>query len=244
MSACDRFEREGLLQLERGLPLDEHFETCPDCLEARRAHDHLMREVAAMGSDLEPPPQWKARVWEGVEKGASRERWLSWARLLGLRAGPGERSGSLTRRLAPAAALVVLVIVSVVWLSWPAGEVSFSVDVSSAQGAVRRGDDAHPGDILQLQATTGDHRYAELRVYFNDNEVVLRCSTEAPCSRDGNSLEATFEMSSMGSYQPVLFLSDNPLPLPLEGLGGLDQDVGAALEAGASYELAERISVR
>jgi len=213
-----------------------------------------------MSSDLEPPPEWKSRVWEGVERGARRRRWLHWSGFLGFRDDRGEGdsdrtswlvpaaapAGRLTRRLAPAAALIVLVVASVVWLSWLAGEVSFSVDVSSAQGAVRRGEDAHPGDILQLQAATGNYRYAELRVYFNDSEVVLRCSTEAPCSRDGNILAAALEMSSMGAYQPILFLSDNPLPLPLqfEGLEGLDQDVGAALEAGASYELAERISVR
>lgn len=230
MSACDRFESEGLLRLEQGLPLDDHFETCPDCLAARRAHERLMGEVAAVGSDLEPPPQWKARVWEAIEEEPSRKRRLLWGAFAGT-----------PRWLAPVGALAALVFVSAVWLAWPASEVSLSFDVVSAQGAVRRGDDVHPGDVLELRAATGDRRYAELRVYFNDNEIALRCSTEAPCTRDGNALEATFVLSSLGAYRPVLFISDNPLPAPF---GGLDQDVGAALEAGAGYELGERIPVR
>src|SRR5687768_6688898 len=38
---CDRFEAEALLLLEQGQPLDEHFSSCSDCLEARAAYDRL-----------------------------------------------------------------------------------------------------------------------------------------------------------------------------------------------------------
>src|SRR5262245_39201357 len=39
VSACRRFETEGLLRLESGETLDEHFERCPDCLAARTAYE-------------------------------------------------------------------------------------------------------------------------------------------------------------------------------------------------------------
>lgn len=40
-STCQRFEQEGLLRVERGLPLDAHFDTCPAC-RAARLHDCIV----------------------------------------------------------------------------------------------------------------------------------------------------------------------------------------------------------
>ena len=35
MNACARFEEEGLLAVEAGEELNEHFDDCPDCSAAR-----------------------------------------------------------------------------------------------------------------------------------------------------------------------------------------------------------------
>ena len=65
--------------------------------------------------------------------------------------------------------------------------------------------------------------------YFNDNELLLRCSTEPPCVRDGDQLRATLPLSSRGSYQTLLLVSDRPLPEPSTGY---DEDASSWLSAG------------
>lgn len=225
MKLCDRFEREGLLRLEQGLPLDEHFETCPDCRAARAAYDRLRNEIALAGSRREPPAHWQARVWAAVERRSKRSS-LSWRWLL----APG---------VAAAVAAVLLLVVG----RAPEGPTfaTLQVETETGGGAVRRGDEVHPGDRLILRATTGGARHAELRVYLHDTELVLRCSTEPPCIRHEDALEATLVLDALGSYQSLLLVSDRPLPEPSSGLDG---DAGAALAAGAQVRLGEEVPVR
>ena len=223
MSTCDRFERKGLELLEQGKPLGEHFETCEDCLAARRSYEHLQREIAAAGAELQPSPEWRARVWEKIE--ANRKGGLSWLPM---------------RPLASVAALVVLVVVSTVWLARSPDEPFLQSEVVG-QGAVVRGADANTGDVLQLRANTGGSAYAELRVYFNSLQVTMSCLSESPCRRSGDSIEADLVLESVGSYRAALFLSERPLPAPT---GILDQDAGAAIESGGRVELADPVPVR
>lgn len=224
---CERFESEGLLRLEQGLPLDDHFATCPDCLAARAAYARLQEEIAAAGADLEPPPYWQSRVRATIE--ARRRRsfrpWL-W---LGVPAGL-------------AAAVLILVLVTGRWPAGPARQPpTLLAEIEPGPGAVRRGDEPHPGDRLVLRATPGTARHAELRVYRHDTELVLRCSSEPPCVRRGSELRATLVLDAPGFYQPLLLVSARPLPAPS---AGLDRDAGAALAAGAEAHLGPEIRVR
>jgi hypothetical protein len=224
MSACRRFEDEGLMRLEQGLPLDDHFATCPDCLAARAAYERLRGEIASAGDGIEPPPGWQAGVWAAIEERRSaRRRLRGWWLLL------------------PAAAAVLVAVLLLRPSEPPPARLALAVEVETGTDTVRRGAEAHPGDRLHLRASTGGAGYAELRVYRNDRALVLRCSTEPPCRRRQGTLEAAFLLPSTGSYQSLLVTSGRPLP---EAGAGLDADVATALGAGARATLGPETEVR
>ena len=225
MTRCNRFETEGALRLEQGLPLDEHYDTCPDCIAAREAHERLRAGIASLGADDEPPPGWQARVWEKIEERKERRKrhrnWLLW----------------MVPAVAGAAAVLIVLFLL---RPTPAPPPSLVAQVESGD-TVRRGEEVQPGDLLRLTATTGEAPYAELRVYRNDVERVLRCSTVAPCTRQGSSLTATLELDGVGRYTPLLLYSEKPLPA---GDGDLETDTREALAAGAEIELGADVDVR
>lgn len=223
MSGCDRFEREGLLRLERGQPLDPHFESCPDCLAARARYERLRAELAEVGSNDRPADAWQAGVWNAIRQRAGRRRrrriWL----------------------LAPAGAAALAVLLLLRAGPETALEPSIAVRVVDSGDAPRRGRDAQPGDRLELRGVTGGAGFAELRVYLNETELVLRCSSEPPCERRPGELRAVLELRWVGSYQAALFAGDEPFPEPLPDL---DADAGRVLERGARVELAPTVRVR
>ncbi len=224
MTACDRFEREAVLRLAQGLALDEHFTTCPDCRRAADTYQRLQAGLASSGADYQPRPDWQARTWAAIARGRKRRRrWL--------------------RTLVPAAigASVVALLLIPQLPRAPLGP-SLEVEVlPPASVATWRGAEAVVSDRLLLRAATGGASHAELRVYLNDSELVLRCSSEPPCIREGTTLQAALELSSLGTYQSLLLVSDQPLPAPAEDLDG---DAGKALATGARVELGDAVVVR
>ena len=226
MSRCRRFEDEALLRIERGLPLDEHFFTCSDCLAARAAYERLTAGIAGLDAAAEPPERWQTRVWQRIEtRRGARRRWWTPA-----------RSWLLAGGLAAAAALLLFVRAPLE----QARAASLAVEVRPG-GGVRRGAEARPGDRLVLRATTGTARQAELRVYRNDRELVLRCSDRAPCARQGSALRAELVLALTGRYQALVVAGDRRLPAPT---GELDVDAARAEAAGAAVTLAPEIVVR
>ncbi len=227
MSRCDRFEAEGLLLLEQGLPLGEHFAACPDCLAAQASYAQLYTEIAALGAEDELPVGWQARVWERLDQRRERRRsrWLGWLVPAGA--------------MAAAASLAALLLIRP---PGPSGPQPPSLRAEIQAGAtVRRGGEAQPGDLLRLTAMAGGARHAELRVYRNDTELVLRCSTDRPCSRHGDELRAAVLLDAVGRYQPLLMRAERPLPAPVSNL---EKDTSAALAAGADVKLGSEIVVR
>lgn len=217
-SARERLEHEALLRQEQGEPLAE------DQARAAAVYDRLRRELARLGEDLEPKPEWRARVWQRIDERKTRKRTPAWLRVL-----------------APALAAALVVFVLLPDSEEETDVVALAVAVEPGS-TIRRGTEAYPGDRLDLRATIGDAAFAELRVYRNDRELVLRCSDEPPCRRsEGRTLEASVELDVFGAYQPVLLTSARPLPPPA---GGLDADAEAALAAGAAFELGEDVVVR
>ena len=208
---CERFENEALLLLEQGQPLDEHFSTCPDCLEARAAYERLREQLSQLGEEDEPAPDWQARVWERIEQRKKRRWWTTW--------------------IAPVA--VAAAAMAAFFLIWLPGQTPAGLQIEIEAGTtVRRGVEAHPGDTLRLTATTGGARHSELRVYRNDTELIQRCPAEDPCS---------VILDGVGRYQPLLLLSENPLPDPTSDL---EKDTGAALDSGAEVEPGPEVVVR
>jgi hypothetical protein len=224
MSTCRRFEEEGLMRLVQGLPLDDHFATCADCLAERAFYERLRGEIATAGDEIEPPPGWQAELWAAIEQRKSARRHL-----------PGWWI------LVPAAAAVLLAVVLLRPSPPPSSLLALKIEVETGTGTVRRGTEAHPGDRLHLRASTGEAPYAELRVYRNERALVFRCSTEPPCQRGRGTLEAVLLLPAIGSYQSLLVTTDQSLP---EAGVGLDADVATALDAGAQATLGPEIEVR
>ncbi len=224
MSACSRFEKEGLVRLLQGRPLDDHFATCPDCLAERAFYERLGGDIATAGDGIEPPPGWRAELWAAIEqRKATRRRLRGWWFLV------------------PAAAAILVAVLLLRPSVTPSTRLALAVEVETGMDTVRRGAEAHPGDRLRLRASTGKAEHAELRVYRNNRALVLRCSTEPPCERRRGTLEAAFPLPYIGSYQPLLVTSDRSLPA---AGAGLDADVNTALAAGARATLGAEVEVR
>ena len=224
MNRCHRFEEEALVQLERGLPLDPHFESCPDCRAARAAYGRLRGTIASLGESLEPSSGWRERVWQAIHRGERPRdvRRVGWLRLAAV---------------ATAGGLLLLALP----MQRPNGPPGLDLELEAGGGAPRRTVEAQPGEHLTLRASTGGAVHSELRVYLNDKSLVLRCSTEPPCRPGRSSLEATIVLDERGAYQSVLFVSPRALPEPG---GHLDRDAGAALDQGAQVVLGPEVLVK
>jgi len=216
---CDRFESEGLLLLERGEPLGEHFALCADCLAAREAYARLRQDLAAVGAGDEPPGHWETRVWARLAEKKRQPRWIWFLAPVG------------------AAALAATLFFAV---PRTPGVPSLTQEIVAGETVVRAAG-ARPGDHLDLRAATAGSPHAELRVYRNRRELVLRCPGAEPCRQKDGGLTATLVFPVVGEYQAVLVLDDQPLPVPGKGL---DPDAGAALDQGAKILLGEEVSVR
>jgi hypothetical protein len=229
MSHCDRFEREAIPRLEQGLPLDTHFDACPDCRDAEATYRRLKGALAEAGSNLRPRVGWEDRVWTAVQKRGQRSVTVRMPYL----------------RWAAAAALAVALGTPLLWkLQQPPspGTATMSVEVHRESALDLRGAEAQPGDRLVLEAGTGGASFSEMRLYFNDRDLILRCSEEPPCERSGDQLRAATTMSSVGRYQALFLSSSSPIPAPSGE--GLDVDAGRARGAGASLLLPEEVRVR
>ena len=187
--------------------------------------DPVERLVARHGESFEPPPDWEARVWariaaEPAARTSWAPRWLRWLWAPALAAG--------------VAAAVFLALPTT--RTQPAG---LSLSLESG-GQVTRGHAAKPGDRLVLTASTGGVSNAELRVYREGRTLVARCTSAPPCRREGDRLDATVELPSVGRYRVLFLFSDGPLP---EAASSLDEDAGRARAAGAKVRLSEPIDV-
>jgi len=223
MSRCTRFEDEGLLQLEQGLPLDAHFNSCGDCEEARASYARIRGGLASLDEAIEAPAGWRDRVWKAIDDTRARRN-------------PRHAWWIAPAALAAAVALAVLV------RPRPARPPSPQLDVSvQSGGTVRRTRESQPGDRLRLHTATGAQGQAELRVYLNDRALVLRCSIEPPCESEPGGLAATLTVAERGTYQPALFTSARALPAPV---GDLERDVEAAFQAGTEVVLGQEIRVK
>lgn len=63
---CDRFEREGILRLERGLNLDAHFDQCATCEVARHKYETLLEALPSAEPDVAPKPGWQSKVLQAA----------------------------------------------------------------------------------------------------------------------------------------------------------------------------------
>jgi len=234
---CQRFEQEGLLQLEQGLPLDRHFATCPECQRIHAQYRRIWSELR-QGSSAVPRPGWEQRVFEAIDRSQApvvrRRAWRVW------------RWGAL----GVAAAVAALTVT--VWRTRPpASALSLSTELIEDHGQLR-GNGVQIGDRLRVRAVVAAARYAELRVYRDDRELVLRCAPDAgqaqavprerpsSCSREGAILQSELRLGSAGAFQPFVVASDAALPPPAPTLA---EDSARLVAAGARIALGPAIRV-
>jgi hypothetical protein len=234
MSACRRFEEEGLLRLERGEELDEHFSTCAECRQAWQAYRALGAELRSLGGEEQPPAGWQAEVWRQIEerRGSPVPK-------------PGTvPSGPWKRWLGPAMLAAAAVLALVVLIPrWTQPVVTLSLTASVQKGGeTRRGaEEAQPGDRLILEARGPRRARLEIRLYRGEREWVARCPGGEGCTVRPGRLRWEIPLAAVGTYQTALLESEGDLPAPG---AGLDADCGAALRAGARLQLGPEITVR
>lgn len=242
-SSCDRFEREALLWLQQGKTLDDHFESCPDCLRAAEEHRQLEKVLRLEGDDLRPPDHWQAGVWSAIERRGHRRRqtrrWVTWG-------------------LVPLALALILALAKDWILSAPDLPLPVGLEMTLIEGeSTLRSLDAAAGDSLRLRALVPDAGDMELRVYRNDRNLVFGCGTDGSstwvmtsidgavqgsCKLKKGVLESQIPMQSRGRYQALWIRGPSGLPKP--GAEGLDPDAALLIDAGAEVELSDSITVR
>lgn len=220
MTACNRFETEGLERFVAGEPLDAHFESCPDCRSAVSSYRAVIRTLGAAGRMYEPPGNWEARVFARIQRRRPARRRF----FLGLAAA------------LPVAAAAVFVLRSA------GGVDALELDLSVSRGggpAVRSAPSgggtvlsAAPGDVLHLVARLPRGKHGDLRLYRGDT-LVFQCRGSPKCvvSRDGLSADVPLERA--GTYRTLVLASEQDVP---QASGTLDADYAAALRAGEARQ--------
>src|SRR5262249_62246874 len=124
----------------------------------------------------------------------------------------------------------------------PPSLAALRLDVSVLQGAGGlRGGEAKPGDRLSLVADVGQARYAELRVFREERQLIFRFPPlSSSCQRQAERLEAAAPLPSVGRYQVLLVVSERPLPPPAASFA---EDSAALLNFGAKVQVSTPIQV-
>jgi len=221
MNLCNRFEEEGLLILERGEELSEHFETCEECLKARKIYEQLADDIRIGFDNIEPPSNWRAAAFDQMKAASTnkpKRKVIGWSSAL--------------------AAMLVAVVWTLNFL--PNVEPSLTTSITKG-GEVYRGQQIQPGDTLNINAIT-DASTVEIRVYLDDQSLVYRCGKLNACSKIGNEIATSMELEGIGEYQALLIYSNAALTANITG--SIDQDVLAVREQGATVIIAASITVR
>ncbi|HVP59990.1 MAG TPA: hypothetical protein VMT11_05505 [Myxococcaceae bacterium] len=226
---CQRFEDEALERLESGLPLDEHFGHCPDCVRRMAQHRQVAEGLRSLHATA-PGAGWEervlARISETARRKASRRRTVL---------------ASVTAMLAAAAAGYVFFLRG----PPPAAHPTLAAIVRPGRAGQLRGLGVQPGDVIELTANRGGASSAEIRLYRNDADLVFRCPDPArplelgrTCFVRTQLLVGTVPVPGVGVYQPLLVTSTRPVPEPT---GSLQTDSARLLESGAAVLLGPSI---
>ena len=226
---CQRFDQEALERIEAGLPLDEHFARCPDCLRRQEQYRQIVEGLRTLHRS-EPSPGWEDKVLSRIAENT--------------------RARAARRRAVLAAGSALIAAAAAGWIFFLRGERAPSQPTLAAivrphQAGQLRGQGVRPGDVIELTANRAGLASAEIRLYRNDSEVVFRCPepTHPPlrgqtCFVRSRLLVGTVPVPSVGVYQPVLVTSPGTLPEPT---GNLQDDRARLLAAGAGVLLGPSI---
>lgn len=219
MTACHRFEKEGLDKWLSDEPLDAHFTSCEDCAEALREYRAMAGVLGNDNASARPAAGWEEAVLSTVQEPAVRRPpWLA---------------------IAASVSLLGLAFVLMRPQSVPS---DFSVSVEQSDEVFRAGNEATLGDTLNVR-WQGNARNADgfaIFVYRDGRELVGYCGADAEPCADGNAFSVP--MNLPGAYQPVVVVADQAVTAPT---GNVDQDVLALYESGVDQVVVlEVVTVR
>ena len=183
---CDRYWREGIVLVERGLD-DPHRATCADCTSAHASRQELIEALPLIGAGRTGDPRWQAQVWRRID---------------------GARGAGLLRWRWQIASVLAAACVVVLWLgrgTQPDGRPTFE---TFQDGVAMRSSSVVAGARLRVrvQATS------EVWIYRGDR-LILRCPTQAAaCARDAGGMTVETILATAGRYHA--FAVEGPVAAP------------------------------
>jgi len=227
---CNRFEEQGLLSLERGEQLDDHYQQCADCRESIRAY-RTLETLIAENCDTKPQAGWQDAVLREIhQQDTSAVR-------------PSNRPW-----FAAIAAGVATIGIATIFLSDSSltKAPNESLLASSLELSVipanesYRGNDAKIGDSLSLKMRVEKPESMVLRLY-RDNKEYFSCGLEQPCDFVSQTLEQDVLLNAYGEYQAVIYLDKTLVNVPSEDI---DKDVLVAVDSKSDIVISDSVVVR
>ena len=219
--SCERYWRDGVLAVERGLP-DPHLAMCGDCRSAHAERDELIRALPVVGPLGTGRSDWQARVWAEIARGRRPEP---------------SRRGWIVGALAAACAIAIVLVWLGVRTADPPRSAPYVTAVRIEKGTrINRGE-AQVGDIVRTLLDPDD----EVRIYRGD-ELVFRCppaTTSRSCVRSTRGADASYPLATAGEYSIVIITRGT-----VEPTGSLDRDLAALVRADVKHRIDRELSVR
>jgi hypothetical protein len=206
--SCERYWREGIVLVERGLD-DPHRAGCEDCTRAHAARQELIETLPLIGAGNTGDPHWQAKVWQRIDGEPARAPWR-W-------------------RWQLAGALTVACVVAL-WIGLGRvrsgderlqGESIARIEIID-QGVAMRSDSAHVDDRLRV---TVDET-SDVWIY-RDDRPVLRCRARQAsdgCAPVAHGMIVEMVVSTPGTYQVIVTAAP------------VDEDRAALESRGVSYK--------
>ena len=220
MNECKRFEEEGLLIVEQGGVLNEHFNNCEICLAEKAKYEKLKQILKLYNSDKRPLTGWEDAV---------------------LKSRIHTRQQIRLPRYIPALASGIILFAIGFYFSTihDVTDIKGSLKVELVAGEEKyRGTKANIGDKLIVKATSRQF-YFDIVIY-RDGRFVTHCNGSVDCIQSEK--EATFQYSfnAIGVFQVILLESQKPLVIDFSSL---DSDMSIVRKQGGDMVFSKRIGV-
>lgn len=212
---CDRYWREGIVLVERGLD-DPHRVDCADCTRAHASRQELIEALPLIGAGHAGNPRWQAEVWRRVN---------------------GERSPLLARWRWLASALAIACAV-MLWLGRGGMRVAEQRPVFETfeGGVAMRTSSVVAGAHLRVRVDATSEVWL-----YRAGHLELQCRARqgsGPCARDPDGMTVDVVLSITGRY--TAFAVEAPVAPPPKVL----DDARAALESAGARYVERPITVR
>ncbi len=226
MIKCTRFENEGLLILEKGEELDEHFHNCEVCLEEQRKYQSLKALIFSSSLNSKPEPDWQSKVLGSVNNSNSSD--------------PIKKNNYWYGKIAAGFAIIAVIGLFFQQLTTQSSlKPSLEISLISS-GKLYRGENAKIGDQLIATVSPSVSVFTELRIY-RDGRLYYSCNTNKQCNANEKLMKASIKLAAIGEYQVTLTQSNKKISLHSLTI---DKDVLKARDLGAEVTVSKSVDVR